>query len=77
MSLKENMTPKPVSPYGLHKLIEEYYCKLFSNLYNLETVCLRLFNVYGPKMDPNGSHALVIGKFFKTEKRKQTFNNLW
>jgi nucleoside-diphosphate-sugar epimerase len=71
LPLKENMTPKPVSPYGLHKLIGEYYCKLFSNLYNLETVCLRYFNVYGPRMDPNGPYALVIGKFLKLVKENK------
>jgi UDP-glucose 4-epimerase len=71
LPLKENMTPKPISPYGLHKLIGEYYCKLFSNLYNLETVCLRYFNVYGPRMDPNGPYALVIGKFLKLRKENR------
>jgi len=71
LPLKENMTPNPVSPYGLHKLIGEYYCKLFSNLYNLETVCLRYFNIYGPRMDPNGPYALVIGKFLKLRKENK------
>jgi UDP-glucose 4-epimerase len=71
LPLKENMTPKPISPYGLHKLIGEYYCKLFSDLYNLETVCLRYFNVYGPRMDPNGPYALVIGKFLKLRKENK------
>jgi nucleoside-diphosphate-sugar epimerase len=71
LPLKENMDPKPVSPYGLHKLIGEYYCKLFSNLYNLETVCLRYFNVYGPRMDLNGLYALVIGKFLKLKKENK------
>lgn len=71
LPLKEDITPNPVSPYGLHKLIGEYYCKLFSNLYNLETVCLRYFNVYGPRMDPNGPYALVIGKFLKLRKENK------
>jgi len=71
LPLKEDITPNPVSPYGLHKLIDEYYCKLFSNLYNLETVCLRYFNVYGPRMDPNGPYALVIGKFLKLRKENK------
>ena len=71
LPLKENITPNPVSPYGLHKLIGEYYCKLFSNLYNLETVCLRYFNVYGQRMDPNGPYALVIGKFLKLRKENK------
>jgi nucleoside-diphosphate-sugar epimerase len=71
LPLKENMTTNTVSPYGLHKLIGEYYCDLFSNLYNLETVCLRFFNVYGPRMDPNGPYALVIGKFLKLRKENK------
>jgi nucleoside-diphosphate-sugar epimerase len=71
LPLKEDMAPKPVSPYGLHKLIGEYYCQLFSNLYNLETVCLRYFNVYGPRMNPNGLYALVIGKFLKLRKENK------
>lgn len=68
LPLKENMIPNPISPYGLHKLVDEYYCKLFSSLYNLETVSLRYFNVYGPRMDPEGPYALVIGRFLKLKK---------
>jgi UDP-glucose 4-epimerase len=71
LPLKENITPNPISPYGLHKLIGEYYCKLFSNIYNLETVCLRYFNVYGPRMDTSGPYALVIGKFLKLRKENK------
>jgi len=71
LPLREDMKPNPISPYGLHKLIGEYYCKLFSNIYNLETVCLRYFNVYGPKMDPEGPYALVIGKFLKLKKENK------
>jgi len=71
LPLREDMKPNPISPYGLHKLIGEYYCKLFSDLYNLETVCLRYFNVYGPKMDPEGPYALVIGKFLKLKKENK------
>ena len=71
LPLKENTIPHPISPYGLHKLIGEFYCKLFSNLYNLETVCLRYFNVYGPRMDPEGPYALVIGKFLKLKKENK------
>ena len=71
LPLREDMKPNTISPYGLHKLIGEYYCKLFSNIYNLETVCLRYFNVYGPKMDPEGPYALVIGKFLKLKKENK------
>lgn len=63
--LVEDMVPNPVSPYGVHKLIGEQYCRLFSSLYNLSTVSLRYFNVYGPQFDPDGAYALVVGKFLK------------
>lgn len=61
----ETMRPDPISPYALHKLIGENYCRLFYDLYGLETVSLRYFNVYGPYFDPEGPYALVIGKFIK------------
>lgn len=63
--LVESMPPAPMTPYALHKLAGEYYCKMFSEFYNLETVSLRYFNVYGPFLDPNGAYALVIGKFLR------------
>lgn len=68
LPLKETMIPNPLSPYGLQKLIGEMYCKLFSNLYGLQTVSLRFFNVYGPGMNPEGAYALAIGKFLKLKK---------
>jgi nucleoside-diphosphate-sugar epimerase len=58
----------PISPYALHKLIGEHYCRLFTELYGLETVALRYFNVYGPYFDPDGPYALVVGKFIKQIK---------
>ncbi len=67
--LKEDgVIKKPLSPYALHKLIGEEYCRLFSNLYGLETVSLCFFNVYGPYFDPEGAYALVIGRFLKQRK---------
>ena len=53
----------PMSPYAIHKLIGEQYCKLFSELYNLETVCLRYFNVYGERQPIEGAYTLVMGVF--------------
>ena len=50
---REEMTPKPLSPYALQKYIGERYCRLFSQLYGLETVSLRYFNVFGPRQSPN------------------------
>ncbi len=63
--LVETMAPAPMTPYALHKMTGEYYCKMFSGFYNLETVSLRYFNVYGPFLDPNGAYALVIGRFLR------------
>ena len=53
----------PMSPYALHKLIGEQYCKLFSELYGLETICLRYFNVYGERQAIEGAYSLVMGIF--------------
>ena len=53
----------PISPYALHKLIGEQYCKLFSTLYNIDTVCLRYFNVYGNRMSLDGAYRLAIPIF--------------
>lgn len=65
MPLIETMPAHPLSPYGLQKYIGELYCQVFSEVYNLKTVCLRYFNVYGKNQDPEGAYALVIGKFLK------------
>tara|TARA_X000001388_G_C2229327_1_gene122476 strand:- start:841 stop:1767 length:927 start_codon:yes stop_codon:yes gene_type:complete len=59
----ENYELNPMSPYALQKLMGEQYCKLFSDLYDLETVCLRYFNVYGDRMNLNGAYKLVIPIF--------------
>lgn len=57
---------KPLSPYALTKSINEQYAKLFYDLYGLETIGLRYFNVFGPRQDPNGFYAAVIPKFITT-----------
>ncbi|MBN2570804.1 MAG: SDR family oxidoreductase [Ignavibacteriales bacterium] len=62
---REDMTPSPLSPYAVSKLTGEYYCKVFANLYNLEIISLRYFNVFGPRQDPNSEYAAVIPKFIK------------
>ncbi len=59
----EGMTPKPLSPYATQKLVGEYYCKNFHGLYGLETVCLRYFNVFGPRQDPTCEYSAVIPAF--------------
>lgn len=64
LPLIETMTPNPMSPYALHKLIGEYYCNMFFKLYNIETISLRYFNVYGSKrQSPEGDYACLIPKF--------------
>ena len=59
----EDANLNPMSPYALHKLVGEQYCKLFSELYDLETVCLRYFNVYGERQPIEGAYTLVMGVF--------------
>ena len=59
----EDMTPNPLSPYALQKLVGERYCKLYYDLYGLETVSLRYFNVFGPDQDPHSEYSAVIPKF--------------
>lgn len=61
----EKMTPNPLSPYAVSKLAGENYCRVFSSLYKIETVCLRYFNVFGPRQDPNSQYSAVIPKFIK------------
>jgi nucleoside-diphosphate-sugar epimerase len=60
---KEEMVPNPLSPYALQKFIGEEYCRLFFQLYGLETISLRYFNIFGPKQDPNSIYSAVIPKF--------------
>jgi len=62
------MTPMPIHPYGVQKHVGELYCKTFSTIYGIETVCLRYFNVYGPHQDPEGPYAGVVVKFLKKRK---------
>lgn len=59
----ESMLPAPMSPYALQKLTNEYYAGLYWRLYGLETVCLRYFNVYGPRQDPSSPYSGVISLF--------------
>lgn len=68
LPVKENSELKPLSPYGLHKLMGEKYCRLFSKLYGLETVCLRYFNVFGPRKLGTGAYPLVIPAFLQMRK---------
>jgi len=60
---QEEMPPQPLSPYAVSKLVGEYYCMVFAQLYGLPTVSLRYFNVFGPRQDPEGAYAAVIPKW--------------
>ncbi|NQT04382.1 MAG: SDR family oxidoreductase [Dehalococcoidia bacterium] len=59
----EAMFPNPLSPYALTKLTGEYYCSIFRDIFKLDTICLRYFNVYGPRQDPHSQYAMVIPAF--------------
>jgi len=65
----EGMTPNPLSPYAVSKLTGEKYCQVFANLYGMETIVLRYFNVFGPRQDPNSQYSAVIPKFIKAIKK--------
>ena len=60
---REDFLPELISPYALSKLTGEYYCKIFSYHYDLSTVCLRYFNVFGPRQSLDDEYAVVIPKF--------------
>ena len=59
----EHSIPDPISPYGFSKLIGEIYCKEYAKIFDLETVTMRYFNVYGPRQNPQSHYAGVIAKF--------------
>jgi UDP-glucose 4-epimerase len=59
----ETMAPNPLSPYAAGKLVGEYYCSVFYNVYGLQTISLRYFNVFGPYQDPTSQYAAAIPAF--------------
>ena len=59
----ESMRPEPLSPYAAAKLVGEFYCQVFTRSYNLETICLRYFNVFGPRQDPGSPYSGVVSRF--------------
>jgi UDP-glucose 4-epimerase len=60
---QEEQSPDPLSPYAVGKLVGEYYCRVFTRVYQQETVALRYFNVFGPRQDPSSPYSGVISKF--------------
>ncbi|MFH1830237.1 MAG: SDR family NAD(P)-dependent oxidoreductase [Pseudomonadota bacterium] len=65
----EDMLPRPQSPYAISKLCNEYYARMFALHKGLETVCLRYFNVFGPRQDPSSEYSGVISRFIEQIRR--------
>lgn len=59
----ETMQPEPISPYGVAKYVGELYAQTFGRVYGLENVCLRYFNIFGPRQDPSSPYSGVLAKF--------------
>jgi UDP-glucose 4-epimerase len=72
--IDENHPIQTLSPYALHKLVGEQYCKLYSLVYGLDTVCLRYFNAYGNRMPNEGAYRSVISVFMEQYKNKEPLN---
>ena len=68
LPINEDHPTQPTSPYGVSKLAAEHYCRVFCEVYGLETVCLRFFNVYGPRQS-RGPYSGVISQFIEQLKR--------
>lgn len=69
MPIVESMQANPLSPYGAQKYFGEIYMKLYSQIFGVETVCFRYFNVYGPRQSATGSYASVIPRFIEFKKK--------
>jgi len=67
----ETMCPVTLSPYAVDKLASEFACGMYTKLYGVETVCLRYFNVYGPRQDPSSPYSGVISIFTDKLKNKE------
>ena len=63
MPRRESMVPMPIAPYAVQKLTGEYYMKSYWQVYGLETVCLRYFNIFGPRQDPESPYSGIMAKF--------------
>jgi len=68
----ETLTPDPLSPYALAKVAGEYYCRVFTTIYGLETVALRFFNIFGPRQNPDSPYTGVLSKFVPAYERGNT-----
>lgn len=68
---REDMRPLPLSPYAVSKLVAEHYCRMYWKAFGLETVCLRYFNVFGPRQDPASEYAAVIPRFIRAALQQE------
>jgi UDP-glucose 4-epimerase len=68
LPLTESMAPNPLNPYALQKLTGEQYTRIFHKLFGLETLTLRYFNVYGPRMATEGAYVTVISVFLRQKR---------
>lgn len=68
----ETMRPDPMSPYAAAKLAGEYYCRVFNEVYGLETLSLRYFNVFGPRQNPSSAYSGVISRFIDAFMKSDT-----
>ncbi len=68
----ETMHVNPKSPYAVTKATGELYCKVFNEIYGLSSVCLRYFNVFGPRQDPNSQYSAAIPKFINSIMRGES-----
>jgi len=72
LPIVETAELEPISPYAVTKLAAEYYCLVFNRVFDLETVCLRYFNVFGPNQDTKSEYATVIPKFINVMLKNQS-----
>ncbi len=68
----EEMVPHPISPYAVQKLTGEHYMQAFASVYGLETVCLRYFNIFGPRQDANSQYSAVLAKFITQMQQNES-----
>ncbi|MFC1520892.1 SDR family oxidoreductase [Elusimicrobiota bacterium] len=73
----EELKPRPLSPYAVSKLAGEHYCQTFAKSFNLPTISLRYFNVYGPRQDPESIYSAVIPRFMELYMDKKPFEIHW
>ena len=71
------MNPRPMSHYAVQKLASEYYCDVYRRLYGLEAICLRYFNVFGPRQRFDSPYSGVIARFMHAGLRREPMTVLW